>query len=216
MINDFKQMNMLRARIDSVVTDADTAESLKPWYRQFCKRPAFSDEYLAVFNRPNVTLVDTDGAGVDEIRDHSLVTRGVEYGVDCIIFATGFEVGSGWAHRSGCEIYGRGGKPLFGSWGREGVRTLHGIFSSGYPNLFHLGTTQAAVSYSHTFVSDAQAEHISTIISDAFREELVVVEPEAGAEAEWVEIVDDFPNVAVNFQKSCTPSLPRTTRVILA
>ena len=59
---DFKKMNQIRARVDAIVKDKATAEALKPWYRQFCKRPTFNDEYLPTFNRPNVTLVDTKGA----------------------------------------------------------------------------------------------------------------------------------------------------------
>lgn len=190
MINDFKQMNRIRARVSNIVSDADTAEALKPWYRQFCKRPAFSDDFLPVFNRPNVTLVDTQGSGIDEIKEHSIVALGVEYPIDCIIFATGFEVGTGWAHRSGCEIFGRGGKPLFESWSEQGIRTLHGIFSNGFPNLFHLSTIQAGVSYSHTFVTDAQSEHIAELISDALKTDIILLEPVIDAEERWAEIID--------------------------
>jgi cation diffusion facilitator CzcD-associated flavoprotein CzcO len=91
-ISDFKKMNQVRARVDATVKDRKTAEALKPWYRQFCKRPTFNDDYLPTFNRPNVTLVDTLGRGVERVTE--LVFDGVEYKVDCIIFATGFEVGT--------------------------------------------------------------------------------------------------------------------------
>ncbi len=117
-IADFKKMNQIRARVDSIVKDKRTAESLKPWYRQFCKRPTFNDEYLPAFNRPNVTLVDTMGRGVDRITEKGLVFDGVEYEVDCIIFATGFEVGTAYTRRAGFEIYGRGGKALSARIGR--------------------------------------------------------------------------------------------------
>ena len=86
-----------------------TAEALKPYYRQFCKRPCFHDEYLDTFNRPNVTLVDTNGQGVDRMTEHGIVANGVEYEIDCLIFATGFEVGTAFTRRAGCELYGRGG-----------------------------------------------------------------------------------------------------------
>src|SRR5215472_11470281 len=56
---DFQKMEQVRARVDSVVADKATADALKPWYNQFCKRPCFHDEYLDAFNRPSVTLVDT-------------------------------------------------------------------------------------------------------------------------------------------------------------
>ena len=58
---DFEKMEEIRARVDATVSEPDTAEALKPYYRQFCKRPCFHNEYLETFNRPNVTLVDTHG-----------------------------------------------------------------------------------------------------------------------------------------------------------
>ena len=64
---DYNQMNDVRSRVDSIIEDVAVAEKLKPWYRQFCKRPCFHDEYLPTFNRPNVTLVDTDGRGVERL-----------------------------------------------------------------------------------------------------------------------------------------------------
>ena len=107
---DFRKMNQIRGRVDETVEDPATAEALKPWYRQFCKRPTFNDDYLPTFNRPNVTLVDTEGRGVDRVTETGLVVDGVEYEVDCIIFATGFEVGTAYTRRAGFEIYGRDGR----------------------------------------------------------------------------------------------------------
>src|ERR1700722_8536327 len=132
---DFKKMNEVRARVDAIVKDPKTAEALKPWYRQFCKRPTFNDEYLPTFNRPNVTLVDTQGKGIDRITEKGVVFEGVEYEVDCIIFATGFEVGTAYTRRAGFEVYGRGGQSLKDRWS-DGMKTLHGFFSHGFPNCF--------------------------------------------------------------------------------
>ncbi|MCB0221279.1 MAG: NAD(P)/FAD-dependent oxidoreductase, partial [Chrysiogenetes bacterium] len=93
-IADFQKMNQIRSRVEHVVQDPKTADALKPWYRQFCKRPCFHDEYLDTFNRPNVELVDTDGKGVERITEEGVVANGKEYELDCLIFATGFEVGT--------------------------------------------------------------------------------------------------------------------------
>ena len=109
---DFQKMEQIRARVDSIVEDPATAEALKPWYRQFCKRPCFHDEYLETFNRPNVTLVDTQGKGVERITPKGVVVGGVEYAVDCLIYATGFEVGTDYTRRAGYEIVGRDGVTL--------------------------------------------------------------------------------------------------------
>ena len=106
---DFKKMNGIRERVDKTVARPDAADALKPWYRQFCKRPTFNDEYLPTFNRPNVTLVDTSSAqGVERITKNGVVANGVEYPVDCIIFATGFEVGTAWTRRAGYDIDRKG------------------------------------------------------------------------------------------------------------
>jgi cyclohexanone monooxygenase len=72
-IADFEKMEEIRARVDSIVRDPETAEALKPYYRQFCKRPCFHNEYLEAFNRPNVTLVDTHGRGVERITKKGVV-----------------------------------------------------------------------------------------------------------------------------------------------
>ena len=107
---DFAKMEEIRARVDSIVTDPATAEALKPWYGYFCKRPCFHDEYLQTFNRDNVTLVDTRGMGVERITADGVVVDGAEHDVDCLIFATGFEVGTDYSRRTGFEIVGRDGR----------------------------------------------------------------------------------------------------------
>ena len=160
---DFRKMNQIRARVDSIVKDQQTADALKPWYRQFCKRPTFNDDYLPAFNRPNVTLVDTLGRGVDRITEKGLVFDGVEYEADCIIFATGFEVGTAYTRRAGFEVYGRGGKSLTEYWA-DGMKTLHGFYSSGFPNCFHMGLTQNALTANFPHMLEEQAQHIAELI----------------------------------------------------
>ena len=98
---DFQKMEQIRARVDTLVEDPKTAEALKPYYRQFCKRPCFHDNYLQTFNRPNVTLVDTQGQGVTSMSANGVTANGQTYEVDCVIFATGFEVGTAYTRRAG-------------------------------------------------------------------------------------------------------------------
>ncbi|MFN5603092.1 MAG: monooxygenase, partial [Actinomycetes bacterium] len=107
-----EKMEQIRSRVDQLVTDPSTASALKPWYRQFCKRPCFHDEYLDTFNRPNVHLIDTDGQGVQLITEKGVVVNGVEYELDCLIYATGFEVGTEYTRRSGYELHGVDGETL--------------------------------------------------------------------------------------------------------
>ena len=201
---DFKKMNQIRARVDAVVKDKKTAEALKPWYRQFCKRPTFNDEYLPSFNRPNVTLIDTRGLGVDRITEKGPFFDGIEYQVDCIIFATGFEVGTAYTRRAGFEIYGRDSKTLTEYWG-NGLRTLHGFYSNGFPNCFHMGITQNALTANFPHMLDEQANHITDLITHAKAHEARCIEPTAEAEAEWIETIKEKRINNLNFLQECTP-----------
>ena len=201
---DFRKMNQVRARVDAIVKDKKTAEALKPWYRQFCKRPTFNDEYLPAFNRPNVTLVDTKGRGVERITEKGLVFEGVEYEVDCIIFATGFEVGTAYTRRAGFEIYGRGGQTLTDYWS-QGLKTLHGFYSHGFPNCFHMGITQNGLTANFPHMLDEQSRHISDLIQFAARSEARCLEPTAEAEAEWVATIRRKAIHNQKFLRECTP-----------
>ena len=115
---DYKIMERLRRRIGDIVEDPDTAEALKPYYRFLCKRPCSSDEYLATFNRPNVTLVDvSESKGVERLTEKGIVANGVEYEVDCVIFASGFEISTEISRRYAMDaIEGRDGVSLFDHW----------------------------------------------------------------------------------------------------
>ena len=201
---DFKKMNQIRARVDAIVKDKKTAEALKPWYRQFCKRPTFNDEYLPAFNRPNVKLVDTMGRGVDRITEKGLTFDGVEYKVDCIIFATGFEVGTSYTRRAAFEVYGRGGKSLTEHWA-DGVKTLHGFYSSGFPNCFHMGIIQNAITANFPHMLEEQAQHITELIQHAKLHEARCIEPSAEAEAEWVATIREKALNNQRFLTECTP-----------
>jgi cation diffusion facilitator CzcD-associated flavoprotein CzcO len=203
-IADFRKMNQIRARVDAIVKDKRTAEALKPWYRQFCKRPTFNDEYLPAFNRPNVTLVDTMGRGVDRITEKGLVFDGVEYEADCIIFATGFEVGTAYTRRAGFEVYGRGGKSLTEHW-NGGLKTLHGFCSAGFPNCFHMGITQNGLTANFPHMLEEQAQHITELIQHAKSQEARCIEPSADAEAEWVATIKEKALNNQKFLQACTP-----------
>ncbi len=204
---DFIKMNAIRARIERIVHDPVTAEALKPWYRQFCKRPTFNDDYLPAFNRPNVTLIDTDGKGLDGFTEEGFLFRGRLHPVDCVILATGFDFGnaySGRAQQKGHPIHGRGGLSLAGEWA-EGMRTLHGFYSAGFPNLFHMGGSQNGLAFCITYCLDEQAEHIADVLAVAHERGATLVEPTPEAEAEWVATIRAKDKSFHDFQRNCTP-----------
>jgi len=201
---DFQKMEQVRARVDALVADPEVAEALKPYYRQFCKRPTFNDEYLQTFNRPNVTLVDTKGRGIDRVTEHSVIFEDTEYEVDCLIFATGFEVGTGYTRRAGYDVIGREGVTLSDKWA-DGLSTFHGFFSRGFPNCFFMGLTQGTITPNFTHMLNEQSNHIAYVVQHAMETEARTVEASEQAETEWVETINRTAMNNHKFQAECTP-----------
>jgi cation diffusion facilitator CzcD-associated flavoprotein CzcO len=200
---DLLKMEEIRARVEKLVAEPATAAALKPWYRQFCKRPCFHDEYLQTFNRPNVRLVDTAGRGVERITEHGVVVDGTTYELDCLIFATGFEVGTSYARRAGFEIVGRGGRTLTEHWA-DGVRTFHGVHIHGFPNLFMNSTAQSALTVNFPYLIDLQARHSAWTIREAIARGISEIEATADAEAAWVDEVVARVARSSQFSEGCT------------
>ncbi|MGI8334217.1 flavin-containing monooxygenase [Actinomadura scrupuli] len=205
-LEDYKAMERLRDRVDGIVEDPETAEALKPFYRFLCKRPCFNDQYLPTFNRPNVTLVDVSATkGVERITEKGIIAHGVEHEVDCIIFASGFEITTDLDRRFGIQPFaGRGGLSLYDHWAK-GYRTLHGITSHGFPNLFFTGFIQGGVTASTTAMFEQQADHISYIVQVALERGASVVEPTTEAQDEWGRTVKETAVDNSSFQRECTP-----------
>ena len=201
---DFEKMNQIRSRVDDVVSDPKTAEALKPWYRQFCKRPCFHDDYLATFNRPNVHLVDTEGRGVERITPTGIVANGTEYEIDCLIYATGFEVGTEYTRRAGYEVYGRDGVSLTEKWA-DGARTLHGFHTTGFPNCFIVSNIQSGFTVNFPHMLNEQSKHIAYILSEAAKREIKTIEATPDAEENWVRTIINLSQFNQRFLESCTP-----------
>ncbi|HEY1708510.1 MAG TPA: NAD(P)/FAD-dependent oxidoreductase [Rhizomicrobium sp.] len=201
---DYRKMNQVRARVDAIVENPDTAAALKPWYRQFCKRPCFHDEYLQTYNRPNVELVDTHGKGVEGLTEHGVIANGKEYEVDCLIFATGFEVGTSYTRRAGYDIIGRDGRTLSEHWS-DGLRTLHGLTTHGFPNCFFLGFTQGAITISVPQALNEQAQHVTYMVTEARKRGGETLEPTAEAQEAYVQEVRSLARLGQRFYTECTP-----------
>jgi len=203
---DYAVMERIRRRIDTIVDDAETAEALKPYYRYLCKRPCSSNDYLETFNRSNVTLVDVSASkGVERITGKGLVANGIEYEVDCIIFASGFEIASqDQKEASGIEaIDGRGGLSLYDHW-RDGFQTLHGMTSHGFPGMFFTGYTQGGGNPSVTANYVQQGRHIAYIIAQTIARDAANVEPSRDAQDAWVTHVRSIAPPPT-FLEECTP-----------
>ena len=201
---DHEKMEEIRQRAEAVVRDAETAEKLKAWYSQLCKRPCFHDQYLQAFNEPAAHLIDTDGQGVERITEKGVVVNGVEYEVDCIVYASGFEVGTPLERRAGFDPKGRGGVTLSHYWA-DGMRTKHGMHVHNFPNAFLVQATQAAnliSNYPHNLVDSART--ISLIVSHAEATGAKEVEVSKQAEDEWVNLLLSGMGLMIG-SPDCTP-----------
>ena len=202
--SDDEKMCEIRARVHAIVEDPATAAALEPWYRQLCKRPCFHDEYLQAYNRPTCHLVDTDGKGVERIDEAGAWVAGRHYQLDCLIFASGFEVGTDHARRAGFETTGRGGETLSGHWA-DGMRSLHGIHVHGFPNLFVVGFAQGGnlvSNVTHNLVEAATT--IAAVVGHAHAVGAVEVESTAAAEAAWVDLLQSSERCFLG-DPDCTP-----------
>ena len=201
---DDEKMEEIRARVDDVVSDHDTAQGLKAWYRQLCKRPCFHDEYLDTYNRPSVHLVDTNGQGVERIDATGVWVQGVHYDLDVLIFASGFEVGTELSRRTGFEIVGRNGLTLSEKWS-EGMETLHGMHVVDFPNLFLMQPSQAAnliSNITHNHVESSR--NIASVIDHVKCSGATLVEPDAEAVNAWVAQYAMATGTVMN-SPDCTP-----------
>ena len=182
---NFRIMEQIRARVDTIVKDPKTAAALKPYYPYGCKRPTFHDEYLPCFNMPHVHLVDTAPVGVQRITERGVVHDGIEYPLDVLIYATGFQ----WMATSTFNmITGRGGQTLKRRWEKEGTRTFLGLHSHGFPNLFIItGPQGGGSSFNFTDGIEAHADYVVWLLGTMRDRGARVVDVREDLEAAYAE-----------------------------
>jgi cation diffusion facilitator CzcD-associated flavoprotein CzcO len=183
--DNIDHMMRIHARIDEIVQDKATADALKPWYMFMCKRPCFDDDYLPAYNLPNVHLVDTKGKGITEIAPEGPVFEGQTYPLDLLIYATGFEVQKTGIYN---EIRGKDGREINETYS-DGLRTLFGVHTHGYPNLFIMGGYQASFQFNLTFMLQTQGDHIAECIALARQRGAAEIDVSPETEEWWVQEV---------------------------
>ncbi len=193
-------MMRIHKRIEETVKDPDTAEALKPWYMFMCKRPCFHNEYLPSFNLPNVHLVDTHGKGITQISEDGPVFEGKQYKLDLLIYATGFEVQKTGIYN---QIVGKDGLDLDDKYA-DGIRTLLGIHTQGFPNLFIMGGYQASFQFNLTDMLQTQGDHIAACIDYVRSHGYRTLDPTYEAEEWWVQEVIKHRG-KTNRNAECTP-----------
>ncbi|KAI1084831.1 putative monooxygenase [Whalleya microplaca] len=209
---DVPRAEKVRARVDEVVKDVATAEKLKPWYHGWCKRPTFHDDYLEAFNLPNVTLVDTDGKGIDRYTKHGIVANGVEYVLDTLILGTGYTSNlatTSPTERMDTKTVGRDERELQAKWiNSDDFGTLLGVATNQFPNLFFNAFSGAATSLNLTSVLDINAKLVANIISEASRKaqnpEKLIIEVSKDAEDKYTAEVKRR-SLWFSVMAACTP-----------
>jgi cyclohexanone monooxygenase len=202
---DYEWNAMLRARVDETVNEPAKADSLKAYYRTLCKRLGFSDNFLPVFNRDNVDIVDVLSAADLRFTPEGVSVDGQVREFDCVIFATGFEIGTTWVHQAKYDPVGRGGVRLSDAWG-QGLRTFQGFHAADFPNLIFLGMTQTATTLNVSHMLQQQARHVSALIAACLREGIEVIEATPYAVDSWQEVIADKNAQRAEFIRACTPS----------
>ena len=203
---DYQVMERLRRRVDALVEDPETAEALKPYYRFLCKRPCSNDDYYPTFNRPNVKLIDvSETQGVERITQKGFIHKGVEYEIDCLMFASGYEATNELHRRWGIDVVeGRDGLSIYEYWA-DGYKTHHGMMAHRFPNMFFTGFTQAGANATNSETFIAQGRHIGYIASEALKRGAVTVEPSREAQDAWVRTIREKAVDASTYQRECTP-----------
>lgn len=182
---NFRIMEQIRARVDAIVEDPTTAQALKPYYPYGCKRPTFHDEYLPTFNQPNVHLVDTAPLGVNKINAQGVVHDGVEYALDVLIYATGFQ----WMATSTFNmIKGREGRTLSEKWQSEGTKTFLGMHSQGFPNLLIVSGPQGGGgSFNFTDALDQHGDYVVWMLKTMREQGADIIDIERQSELDYAE-----------------------------
>jgi cyclohexanone monooxygenase len=203
---DYQVMERMRRRVDETVQDKPTAEALKPWFRFLCKRPLSNNEYYPAFNRPNVKLIDVSATqGVEAMTEKGFIADGVEYEVDCMIFASGFEVTSDLKRRWAIPVVqGKEAKSIYDHW-TDGALTFHGVMTDGFPNMFYTGYVQGATNSTTTEQFGRQCEHIAYIVDATLKRGAAAVEPTKAAVDDYVAHMRQNEFDTAGFLGECTP-----------
>ena len=180
----------IRSKIREIVDDPETAEKLVPRDHPFgSKRTLIDTNYYETYNRDNVDVVDIRHSPIEAITASGIRTRDGEYELDIIVFATGYDGMTGAFSR--IDIRGRGGVALKEKWA-EGPKMYLGLASAGFPNMFAItGPGSPSVLSNMPPTIEQHVEWISDFLAYMREHDVEIAEADAGAEAEWVDHVND-------------------------
>ncbi len=172
-----------RSRIEEIIDDPKLVDLLTPDEEFGCKRLCSGTGFYEMFNRDNVTLVDVRGTGIERFTPTGVRAEGVDYNLDTIIFATGFDAMTGSVTR--IRITGKGGQTIQQKWA-EGPKTYLGLMISGFPNMFNM-VSAGSPSVLATMVTAAEqhGDWVGECLDHMRETGKTVIEATPEAEAEW-------------------------------
>lgn len=139
-------------KIRGIVKDQRVAEKLIPRDHGWAgKRPPFVTGYFEAYNDPKVSLVDLRETPITRVTETGIETAEGLREFDIIVWASGFDFGTGALNRMG--IRGRGGQALEEYWA-DGPRTFLGLMCHGFPNLFFPGGPHGAAGNNPRYAED--------------------------------------------------------------
>ena len=189
----------LAEKIRSIVEDPATAERLIPKDHRFgAKRPPFVTGYFEVYNKANVLLVDLKETPIVKVTAHGIETADGEREFDIIVWATGFDFGTGALARMG--IQGRDGRTLNDHWA-DGPRTFLGVQTTGFPNFFFPGGPHAAAGNNPRYNGD-QVDFVTDTLVYLRSHGCDVIEVDPAAEEKWTAMVDRWASKPPSFGES--------------
>lgn len=177
----------VREKIRARINDPALAEKLVPsGYGFGTRRVPLETNYYEAFNQDNVSLVDVRETPIEAITANGIKTAAGEIELDMLIFATGFDAGTGAVTRM--DIRGREGQLLRDYWS-DGPRSFMGLQVHGYPNLF---TVMAPMSPAAAFCNvptciQQQVDWITDCIQFARDDNQAKIEPSKTAEEQWIQ-----------------------------
>ena len=182
--------DFVRAKIAEIVRDPETAQLLQPNTHPIgTKRICIDTDYFATFNRPNVTLVDIRANPIEEIVPHGVRSGGKDHEIDALVLATGFDAMTGSVAK--IDIRGRNGVTLNQKWA-EGPKTLLGLMTAGFPNLFIITGPGSPSVLSNMIVSIEQhVDWIADCLAYMRGHGLDTMEATQDAEEKWVAHVNE-------------------------
>ena len=185
----------VRGKIRETVKDPDVAEALLPRNIIGAKRLCIDTDYYATFNRPNVTLVDVNDSPIERMTRDGIVTKGEEYRVDSIVFATGFDAITGALLK--VDIRGRGGVKLRDKW-IKGPRAYLGLATTDFPNLFMITGPGSPSVLSNVIVSIEQhVDWIGECLQYMRNHGATRIEPRQTAEDDWITHVNEVADASL-------------------